>query len=359
MADEHHRALVIRPSRGLDDRLHGCARREPFRSVEFDFERFGSLLRAQRRAGNHLGARRQTLLQPRGDGGGLLAAFRRQSSREVVGAGLGGVLLVLGLLREAFACMTLASAVLVVASLVLLRRQRSIEMATLGAGAATPNSDSHLPLTPPVYPPRRVIKLTDTGEGTEIYSASDLEDAAQTIRGARPRPMFAATTTTTTDRSNRAASEATIHAVAPPGFGEDTDLGWRAREQGAELVIGSRYREGGRVENWPVHRMMLSAFANQYIRAVTGLSVRDCTSGYRCWQRSALARLPLDSVASEGYAFLTEVIFQAAARGIRVAEVPIVFVERRHGASKLSGRVIAESVLLPWRLAARPRTRRV
>jgi dolichol-phosphate mannosyltransferase len=119
---------------------------------------------------------------------------------------------------------------------------------------------------------------------------------------------------------------------------------------GAELVIGSRYRDGGAVENWPVHRVALSAFANFYIRTVTGLQVRDCTSGYRCWRREALAKLRLDSVTSEGYAFLTEVIFQAAAAGTRIAEVPIVFVERRQGASKLTSGVLIESLQTPWRL---------
>ena len=119
---------------------------------------------------------------------------------------------------------------------------------------------------------------------------------------------------------------------------------------GAELVIGSRYREGGDVENWPVHRVMLSAFANWYIRMVTGLETHDCTSGYRCWRREVLARLRLDSIASEGYAFLTEVIFQAAAAGTRIAEVPIVFVERRQGASKLTSSVLLESLQTPWRL---------
>jgi len=119
---------------------------------------------------------------------------------------------------------------------------------------------------------------------------------------------------------------------------------------GAELAIGSRYRPGGRVENWPMHRVMLSAFANAYIRTVTGLRVRDCTSGYRCWRRTALARLHLDAVTSEGYAFLTEVIFQAAAASVRIAEVPIVFVERRQGASKLTSSVLLESLRTPWRL---------
>jgi dolichol-phosphate mannosyltransferase len=117
------------------------------------------------------------------------------------------------------------------------------------------------------------------------------------------------------------------------------------------LVIGSRYLEGGRVENWPLHRKMLSAFANSYIRTATGLRVRDCTSGYRCWRREALAKIPLAAITSDGYSFLVEVTFQAARSGITIAEVPIVFVERRLGASKLSSAVLFESMVTPWRLA--------
>ncbi|MGE0041280.1 MAG: polyprenol monophosphomannose synthase [Vicinamibacterales bacterium] len=120
----------------------------------------------------------------------------------------------------------------------------------------------------------------------------------------------------------------------------------------ADLVVGSRYVPGGRVENWPARRVALSALANVYIRAVTGLGVGDCTSGYRCWRRDALARLPLDRIGSEGYAFLVEVLFHAAGAGLRIAESPIVFVERRAGTSKLSARVLGESLALPWRLVA-------
>lgn len=122
---------------------------------------------------------------------------------------------------------------------------------------------------------------------------------------------------------------------------------------GAGLTIGSRYLPGGRVENWPLRRKMLSAFANRYIRAATGLAVRDCTSGFRCWRHEALATLPLDRISSDGYAFLVEVTFHAALAGIEIAEVPIVFVERRQGSSKLSASVIVESVATPWRLAQR------
>jgi len=121
---------------------------------------------------------------------------------------------------------------------------------------------------------------------------------------------------------------------------------------GVGLTIGSRYMPGGRVENWPVRRVMLSAIANTYIRTVTGLRVRDCTSGFRCWRREALARIPLDQITSDGYSFLVEVTFQAAAAGVRITEVPIVFVERRQGSSKLSTSVLVESIITPWRLRA-------
>ena len=126
----------------------------------------------------------------------------------------------------------------------------------------------------------------------------------------------------------------------------------------ADVVIGSRYVSGGRIENWPARRRVLSAFANRYIRTITGLSIRDCTSGFRCWRREALERLPLERIASNGYAFLVELIWEAAASGCRVGEVPITFVERRQGASKLSGHVVFESAIVPWRLALRSLSRR-
>jgi len=126
-----------------------------------------------------------------------------------------------------------------------------------------------------------------------------------------------------------------------------------AAAQNADVVIGSRYLNGVSVVNWPLHRIFLSAFANRYIRAVTQLSPSDCTSGFRCWRREALARLPLDTMVSDGYAFLVEMLFDAARNGSRIAEVPIIFVERRQGQSKLSSNVIFESIIMPWRLTLR------
>ena len=122
---------------------------------------------------------------------------------------------------------------------------------------------------------------------------------------------------------------------------------------GADLVVGSRYLHGISVVNWPLRRIILSTFANTYIRTVTGLGVRDCTTGYRCWRRDALARLPLDRIVSEGYAFVVEVTFLAASVGLRITESPIIFIERREGASKLSSGILFESLLTPWRLVAR------
>ena len=125
----------------------------------------------------------------------------------------------------------------------------------------------------------------------------------------------------------------------------------------ADLVVASRYIPGGEVRNWPRRRRMLSAVANSYVRALTRLQVHDATSGFRCWRRELLMKLPLDRILSEGYAFQVEMAWLAQAAGARIVEVPITFVERRQGASKLSSRVIVESLVLPWRLAARPRRR--
>jgi len=126
----------------------------------------------------------------------------------------------------------------------------------------------------------------------------------------------------------------------------------------ADMVIGSRYIPGGHIVNWPMKRHVLSRFANAYIRAVTRVSAHDCTSGYRCWKRTALAKLPLDRFFSDGYSFLVEMLFVAHRRGCRIAEVPITFVERREGESKVSRAVLLESAITPWRLISNPESSR-
>lgn len=137
--------------------------------------------------------------------------------------------------------------------------------------------------------------------------------------------------------------------------GELPSLVEAAREQ--DVVIGSRYVTGGRVVNWPIHRIALSTLANFYIRAVLRLPVRDSTAGFRCWRREALARMPLDRIESNGYAFQIETAWEAAQRGLRIGEVPITFVERRRGQSKMSWAIVLEALVLPWRLRRRARRR--
>lgn len=118
----------------------------------------------------------------------------------------------------------------------------------------------------------------------------------------------------------------------------------------ADVSIGSRYVPGGSVVNWPLRRRLLSRFANFYVRTILGLPARDCTSGFRCWRAGVLAPALQQRTRSNGYAFLVEMLWGAVRGGARVAEVPIAFIEREHGVSKMSRRVIAESVVIPWRL---------
>jgi dolichol-phosphate mannosyltransferase len=118
----------------------------------------------------------------------------------------------------------------------------------------------------------------------------------------------------------------------------------------ADVAIGSRYCPGGRVVNWPWFRRFLSRFANQYVSWITGLPVHDSTSGFRCYTRRALQNIVDAPLSAEGYAFLVETIFRAHRAAVRIVEIPITFVDRRAGQSKMSTRVVFESVLKPWRI---------
>jgi dolichol-phosphate mannosyltransferase len=124
-----------------------------------------------------------------------------------------------------------------------------------------------------------------------------------------------------------------------------------AAADGADVVLGSRYQYGKvTVVNWPISRLILSYAANVYARAVTGLPVFDATGGFKCFRRDVLASLDLDDVRSNGYAFQIEMSFRAWRRGFRLTEMPIVFVDRTEGQSKMSGRIVREAVWMVWRL---------
>jgi dolichol-phosphate mannosyltransferase len=116
-------------------------------------------------------------------------------------------------------------------------------------------------------------------------------------------------------------------------------------DSGADVVVGSRYVAGGGTADWPIHRRALSRWGNAYTRTVLRLGVRDCTSGFRAYRASALAQIEPETTEAEGYAFLTELIRRADRGGARIEETPIVFVDRAYGKSKMSGRIIVESML--------------
>lgn len=121
--------------------------------------------------------------------------------------------------------------------------------------------------------------------------------------------------------------------------------------QAADLVLGSRYREGKvTVVNWPIGRLMLSYFANVYARFVTGLQVWDATGGFKCFRATVLQAIDLSKVKSNGYAFQIEMSFRAWKRGFRIIEIPIVFVDRTEGTSKMSKSIVREAIWMVWRL---------
>jgi len=124
-----------------------------------------------------------------------------------------------------------------------------------------------------------------------------------------------------------------------------------AAARDADLVLGSRYREGKvTVVNWPISRLILSYGANIYARAVTGLQLFDSTGGFKCFRRRVLEAIDLGAVRSNGYAFQIEMSFRAAQKGFRIKEIPIVFADRSEGESKMSGHIVREAIWMVWRL---------
>lgn len=118
----------------------------------------------------------------------------------------------------------------------------------------------------------------------------------------------------------------------------------------ADVVIGSRYINGISIVNWPISRLLLSYFASKYVRWITGLPVNDPTGGFKCFRREVLQSLNLDKIKSNGYFFQIEMNFYIWRAGFKIKETPIIFIERRVGASKMSKRIVLEAIWGVWRL---------
>ncbi len=117
-----------------------------------------------------------------------------------------------------------------------------------------------------------------------------------------------------------------------------------------DLVLGSRYIKGVNVVNWPLRRLLLSYFANVYSRLATGLPIQDATGGFKCFRREVLENIDFDAIKSNGYAFQIELTFRAWKKGFRIKEIPIIFIDRVAGVSKLSKSIMWEAIFLVWKL---------
>ncbi len=120
-----------------------------------------------------------------------------------------------------------------------------------------------------------------------------------------------------------------------------------------DLIVGSRYIQGVNVVNWPMRRLLLSYFANKYSKIVTGLPMCDGTGGFKCFKRKVLEAIDLDNIHSNGYAFQIEMNFKAWKKGFKLKEIPIVFVDRIEGTSKMSKKIVREAVFMVWKLRLR------
>lgn len=117
-----------------------------------------------------------------------------------------------------------------------------------------------------------------------------------------------------------------------------------------DLVIGSRYIYGVRVINWPIRRLLLSYFANLYSRVITGMPIKDGTGGFKCFRRVVLESINLDEIHSNGYSFQIEMNYKAWKKKFRLLEIPITFIDRVHGTSKMSKKIVREAIVMVWKL---------
>uniref|UniRef100_A0A832G7Z3 Polyprenol monophosphomannose synthase n=1 Tax=Ignavibacterium album TaxID=591197 RepID=A0A832G7Z3_9BACT len=121
----------------------------------------------------------------------------------------------------------------------------------------------------------------------------------------------------------------------------------------ADVVLGSRYINGVRVLNWPMRRLLLSYFASVYTSIITGLPVKDATGGFKCFRIDVLKAIDLDRIKSNGYSFQIEMTFKAYKKGFRIKEIPIVFLDRVKGKSKMSKKIVREAIIMVWKLRLR------
>ncbi len=125
---------------------------------------------------------------------------------------------------------------------------------------------------------------------------------------------------------------------------------YKACNEGADVAVGSRYTTGGKVKNWPLNRIFISYGASVYVRLITWMPVKDCTAGFVCYKREVLSKIPLDEVRFIGYAFQIEMKYRSWKLGFKIKEVPITFVDRKEGVSKMSKGIMKEAIFGVWKM---------
>jgi dolichol-phosphate mannosyltransferase len=123
-----------------------------------------------------------------------------------------------------------------------------------------------------------------------------------------------------------------------------------AHEDGVDVSIGSRYVKSGKVENWPLNRIFISYGASLYVRMITWMPVKDCTAGFVCYRRSVLEKINLDKIRFIGYAFQIEMKFRAWRNGFKLKEIPITFIDRKEGHSKMTKGIVKEAIIGVWKM---------
>ena len=242
-----------------------------------------------------------------------------------------------------------------------------------------------LPSRGPVDPARVLVVIPTYDE------AANIESIVARVRGAVPAAHVLVVDDASPDGTGEladglASADASVHVLHRPGkeglgaaylhgFGWGLEHGFEVLVEmdadgshqpeqlpglldalaEADLVLGSRWVPGGQVVNWPLHRRLISRGGTTYARLALGVPVRDITGGFRAFRRTALESLDLGDVASQGYCFQVDLAWRAITRGLRVVEVPITFVERERGASKMSGAIVREALVrvTEWGLAHR------
>ena len=217
------------------------------------------------------------------------------------------------------------------------------------------NIKNLIPLLQELYPEIHILVVDDNspdGTGNYVKELSEKDDRIHVLQ----RPGKMGLGTAYVDGFKYMMKNGYDLAVQMDAdFSHNPDVIKTFLEEAKEydLVLGSRYTCGVNVVNWPMKRLLLSYFANKYTKVITGLPVDDATGGFKCFRKKVLESINLDGIHSNGYSFQIEMNFKAWKKGFKIKEVPIIFIDRVEGTSKMSKKIVYEAIFMVWKLRLR------